>query len=201
MARNERRRRALLDAAIRVLANWGARGLTHRAVDTEAGVPKGTTSNYFKSRETIIGQLCGRISERLRPDPTVHAELGKRRASIALYAAYVQDIVARLTAERDVTLALFELRLEATRHPEVAVQLQQWLSAGFTEDVSFVRSAGLPGGAREVALFHYAIDGLVLDRLTVSIDQATATDDVVKELAGALLTPSSKGKPARAGKR
>lgn len=201
MARNEIRRRALLDAAIRVLANWGARGLTHRAVDTEAGVPKGTTSNYFKSRETIIGQLFGRISERLRPDPAVHAELGKRRASIALYAAYVQDIVARLTAERDVTLALFELRLEATRHPEVAVQLQQWLSAGFTDDVSFVRSAGLPGGAREVALFHYAIDGLVLDRLTVSIDQATATDDVVKALAGALLTGSSKRKPARAGRR
>jgi hypothetical protein len=53
--------------------------------------------------------------------------------------------------------------------------------------VAFNRAARLPGGASEIALFHYAIDGLMLDRLTVSIDPETATDDVVSVLVDRLL--------------
>lgn len=51
MARNEKRRNALVDAAVVVLATQGARGLTYRAIDAEANVPKGTASNYFSSRK------------------------------------------------------------------------------------------------------------------------------------------------------
>jgi len=189
MARNDDRRRALVDAAIRVLARQGARGLTHRAVDREASVPTGTTSNYFRSHQAIVEALFGRISERLRPDPEVHARLSDEPPSRALFAAYVRDIVDRLTADRDVTIALFELRLEATRNLVVAAQLQEWLSAGFAADVAFNADAGLPGGAREIALFHYAIDGLMLDRLSVSIDPDTTAHQVVDELVAALLAP------------
>ena len=189
MARNDDRRRALVDAAIRVLARQGARGLTHRAVDREASVPMGTTSNYFRSHQAIVEALFGRISERLRPDPEVHARLSDEPPSRTLFAAYVRDIVDRLTADRDVTIALFELRLEATRNLVVAAQLQEWLSAGFAADVAFNADAGLPGGAREIALFHYAIDGLMLDRLSVSIDPDTTAHQVVDELVAALLAP------------
>ncbi|MEE2048187.1 TetR/AcrR family transcriptional regulator, partial [Nocardiopsis tropica] len=41
MRQNPERRRALLDAAIDVLAEEGARGLTFRAVDARAEVPTG----------------------------------------------------------------------------------------------------------------------------------------------------------------
>lgn len=99
----------------------------------------------------------------------------------------MRDIAARLTANRDVTVALFELRLEAARRPEVAKSLGEWMRAGFRGDVAFNTAAGLPRGEREVALFHYAIDGLLLDRLTVSIVSEQSTDDVVEELVAALL--------------
>ncbi|TCO40915.1 hypothetical protein EV646_1166 [Kribbella antiqua] len=33
-------------------------------------------------------------------------------------------------------------------------------------DVAFNANAGLPGGAEEIRLLHFAIDGLVLDQLT-----------------------------------
>ena len=148
--------------------------MTHRAVDAEAAVPTGTASNYFRSRDTLVAELFERISERLRPDPGVHAVLAQRAPSRALFADYVRDIVARLTAERDVTLALFELRLESARNVEVAERFRQWLHAGFAADVAFNTAARLPGGAQEIALFHYALDGLLLDRLTTSIDPATA---------------------------
>jgi DNA-binding transcriptional regulator YbjK len=50
MARNDERRRELADAGLAVLARDGARGLTHRAVDSAAGAPAGTASNYFRTR-------------------------------------------------------------------------------------------------------------------------------------------------------
>ena len=40
------RRAELADAALRVVAREGSRGLTHRAVDEEAGVPTGTASLF-----------------------------------------------------------------------------------------------------------------------------------------------------------
>lgn len=46
----DERRRDLCDAAIRVLAEDGSRGLTHGQVDRVAGVPEGTTSYYYRTR-------------------------------------------------------------------------------------------------------------------------------------------------------
>lgn len=181
------RRRQLQDAAIRVLANAGARGLTYRAVDAEAQVATGTSSNYFPSRDDLVAQVFERISERLAPDPSTLDALARRPPSRALFADYVRDIVARLTAEREVTLALFELRLEAARNPGVAVQVRHWLEQTFAADVAFNTDAGLPGGRAEIALFHYAIDGLLLDRLTVPIDPDTSTDSIVADLVDGLL--------------
>lgn len=187
MARNERRRGELADAGLAVIAREGARGLTHRAVDAEAGAPSGTASNYFRSRDELIAGLVARIGERLQPDPAVVAELSARTPDRALFADYLRDIVRRLTAERDVTLALFELRLEAARRPEIAALMSDWQRAGLRGDVAFNTAAGLPGGAFEVALFHYAIDGLLFDRLTTSIDPDTSTDEVVDALVTGLL--------------
>jgi DNA-binding transcriptional regulator YbjK len=51
MAGNPERRAALVDAGVAVLAREGARGLTYRAADTDAGVPLGTASNYFHGRD------------------------------------------------------------------------------------------------------------------------------------------------------
>ena len=189
MARNDDRRRALTDAAIAVLAEEGARGLTHRAVDAAAGVPTGTTSNYFRSRDDLVAALFTRISERLTPDPEVAARLAARAPSRKLFADYLRDIVARLTANRDVTLALFELRLESTRRPEVAEQLSAWLRDGLAADVAFNAEAGLPGGRAEIALFHYAIDGLVLDRLTVPLDEDADLDALVATIVRRILGP------------
>jgi hypothetical protein len=87
--------------------------------------------------------------------------------------------VTRLTASPEVTLALFELRLEAARRPEVADVLRRWQQQGFDADVAF----------------HHALDGLLLDRLTTSIDAGTGTDAVVQALVDGLLPPGSAEGP------
>ncbi|KAA9144006.1 TetR family transcriptional regulator, partial [Microbacterium lushaniae] len=115
MARNDERRAALADAGIRVLAEEGARGLTHRAVDAAAGTPRGTASNYFPTRDDLISALVDRIGERLTPDPGVVASRAARSPDRELFADYLRDVVRRLSADPHVSLALFELRLEAAR--------------------------------------------------------------------------------------
>ncbi|MFJ4224813.1 TetR/AcrR family transcriptional regulator [Microbacterium sp. NPDC089695] len=187
MAKNQVRRREITDAGLRVLAAEGSRGLTHRAIDQAAGLPVGTTSNYFRSRDALVEGLVERIGERLAPTDDDLARRAADAPSRALFADYIRDIVRRLTTDRDVTMALFELRLESSRRPEVAALLGAWQRAGFEGDVAFNAAAGLPGGRREIALFHYAIDGLLLDRLTTPIDPTTSTDDIVDDLVEGLL--------------
>jgi AcrR family transcriptional regulator len=177
---NPQRRDLLADAGLRVLARAGARGLTHRAVDREAGVPAGTASNYFPSRDALLGGLGERIFQRLTPDPDVLAELGTREPSTDLFVDYIRDIVRRLTTAPDLPRALIELRLEGARRPELGRILGATLRRGYQDDVAFHETTGLAGGPVEIALLHYALDGLILDRLTTSIGADVDTDDVVR---------------------
>ena len=190
MVRNEERRSVLADAGLAVLAREGARGLTHRAVDVGAGVPAGTTSNYFRSRTALIEGLVARIGERLAPEPEVRATLGARPATRALFRDYLNDIVRRLTENSEVALALFELRLEAARRPEAQELMAAWLRGGFRADIAFNEAAGLPGGATEIALFHYALDGLLFDRLTIPLEPEVPTATIVEMLVDRLLPES-----------
>lgn len=43
-----------LAAAIQILATDGIRGLTHRGVDERAGLPEGSTSNSFRTRDALM---------------------------------------------------------------------------------------------------------------------------------------------------
>src|SRR5690242_17791338 len=56
------RRETLLDAAIQVLGGQGTRALTHRAVDAAAGVPTGSTANYFPTRDALFEAIVDRVS-------------------------------------------------------------------------------------------------------------------------------------------
>ncbi|WP_412028805.1 TetR/AcrR family transcriptional regulator [Deinococcus yunweiensis] len=185
MPSNPTRRETLTDAGLRVLAAHGARHLTHRATDREAGVPLGTTVNYFSTRTALLAGLGHRIFERLAPAPAEVPPPGTAPA-----AAYIHNIVRRTTEQPELTLALFELRLEAARHPELARALTSTLERSYAQDVAFHGQAGLPGGAREVALLHYAVDGLLLDLLTVSINGRQDTAEMVELLVRRLLHPA-----------
>lgn len=59
----EGRRRILCDAAIQVLADEGAKGLTHRKVEKQAGLPDGTTSSYFPTRSALLRATAERVAD------------------------------------------------------------------------------------------------------------------------------------------
>lgn len=186
MARNTERRQLLADAGLRVLAQAGARGLTHRAVDAEADVPTGTCSNYFRSRDRLLNGLAERVLERIAPSEGRLEALALPDPSIDVMVDYIRYIVERTLGSPELTLALFELRLEASRNAGLAEVLGPTLVAAYREDVAFNVGRGLPGGPFEIALLHFAIDGLLLDRLTTpfdpELDLDAAVDAIVRRL-------------------
>ncbi|GAA2648057.1 TetR/AcrR family transcriptional regulator [Nonomuraea recticatena] len=112
---NPARRRALTDAAIELLASSGAHGLTHRAVEKEAGLPQGTASNYFRSREALLVAAAERIAE------LHHADTDRATEQPAtLVDLLTRSLLTAATTLRTRYLAIFELRLEAARRPVLA---------------------------------------------------------------------------------
>jgi DNA-binding transcriptional regulator YbjK len=167
MAGNPERRAALVDAGIEVLAREGARGLTFRAVDAEAGVPVGTASNYFASRDDLLRQIDGRLHRRLAPDPEVLGDLMTAPRDRSLVAALMHDLMSRATGDRTGYLALLELRLEATRRPELRASYTESVRGDLEFGMRFHREAGLPGGDETVAVLYLAMLGLWVDHLTL----------------------------------
>ncbi len=53
-AKSEHRRRLILEATLRIVAKEGIRGVKHRAVAKEAGVPLASTTYYFKDIDELI---------------------------------------------------------------------------------------------------------------------------------------------------
>jgi hypothetical protein len=117
----------------------------------------------------------------------VLASLAERERSLDLVVDYVKDIVERLLGRPELSLALLELRLESVRRPGLNEVLSRTLQHGFDADVSFHVQAGLPGGAEEVRLLHFAIDGLVLDQLTPGTGRRYDVDEITARLVRRLM--------------
>jgi DNA-binding transcriptional regulator YbjK len=56
-------RERALDAAVELLGAEGLRALTHARVDERAGLPKGSTSNYFRTRRALLSGVRARLAE------------------------------------------------------------------------------------------------------------------------------------------
>ncbi|MFG3307235.1 TetR/AcrR family transcriptional regulator [Streptomyces wuyuanensis] len=179
MARNPGRRTALVDAAIEVLAREGARGLTFRAVDGEAGVPPGTASNYFTSRDDLFTQAGARIHVRMTPAQTDVDEAMRPAPTRELYVRLMQWLVRRMTEERTGYLAMLELRLESTRRPALQAELNRAVGAELEANLRHHLDSGLPGDADTFLALYLAMTGLLLEHFTLP---DVLSDRVVDEL-------------------
>src|SRR5438309_10942466 len=106
---NDRRRADLADATIALLAGAGVHGATHRAVDRRAGLPTGTASNYFRSREALLVAAADRIVELHRAHMD-EAAARPRPAGTGPEAAaelIAGSLVEAATTYRDRYLAIF----------------------------------------------------------------------------------------------
>jgi DNA-binding transcriptional regulator YbjK len=123
------RRRRLLDAGLHVLADQGLRGLTHRAVDRQAGLCEGSCSAYLRTRKALQTALTEYVAGALADDvDRLAADLqgcsGDEDRAIELTMRLFQ----RWVEERELLLAKLELSLEASRDPDLAELLAVYRS-------------------------------------------------------------------------
>jgi DNA-binding transcriptional regulator YbjK len=134
---SEQRRQAILDAAMRIVVRDGVRGVRHRAVAAEAGVPLSATTYYFKDIEDLLADSFARYVERsaahmaklwansdemLRQLLAASSDTPEARGRLA-------DAIARMTADyvyrqldtrRDYLMAEQAFRQEALLTPRLA---------------------------------------------------------------------------------
>ena len=135
------RARQIGDAAIAVLADRGARGLTHRAVDQAAGLPPGTTSNYARTRAALLALTLTRIAELDAADsPPGLPGLSGSALADALARMLHRMITDQETRRR--VLARFELAFEATRRPELRAAYDDMGRAFRAEAAQLLAAAG-----------------------------------------------------------
>ncbi|MGV9774589.1 TetR/AcrR family transcriptional regulator [Streptosporangium sp. NPDC003464] len=190
MRQNPARRAALVDAAIEVLAREGARGLTFRAVDVEAAVPNGTASNYFANRDDLLTQAGARFYERLQPDATTLARALEGPRDRDRVTRLMHELVGRITDFRSGYLALLELRLEATRRPELRAVLTSQIRADVEANIAYHRESGLPGDDTTVVLLYMTLNWLIVERLTLpDVFPGQQLHDLITDAVERLLPP------------
>ncbi len=116
---DDTRRTRIVDAAIRILAEEGARALSHRAIDRATALPLGSTSNFFKTRRDILLAACERIVD-LDLDDLSHAGPPARRLTEELERVSAMVVRFMSPPNQDRARARLELYLAATRDSEIA---------------------------------------------------------------------------------
>ena len=161
------RRAAIADAAITTLARDGMRGLTHRAVDRAAGLPEGSASYYFRTRQALLKATVERLAEldstEMVPSISLPVQSGHELDAFATAAAAI--IESWLTNGRERQVARYELALEATRRPELRDALVASGAVIRAMVASQFAAAGIRQPGQRAADFVAFVDGLVFDQI------------------------------------
>jgi DNA-binding transcriptional regulator YbjK len=153
---NQERRDRLRDAAIEVLAADGGRGLTHRAVDAAAGLPAGTTKNYFPTRQSLMMAAAERCAELYLELP--RPRIRDRSTLVAMMSTLLADVTG---PGRLRLLAFLEIQAEAARAPGLAAIVDRIAAADFTAFQEAQRAAGLPVTPERAAAFTLAVHAAI----------------------------------------
>ncbi len=123
------RRRQLCDAAIELLGEDGARGLSHPKVDQRAGVPAGTTSFYYRTRRALVHALAERLTDLDTADLNRMTELRNSDESCVFSGTAGLASMVMISAREPWltrTKARYELVLRAGHDPELARTLDMF---------------------------------------------------------------------------
>ena len=130
MPANPERRTQILDAAVDILADIGVGGVTHRQVDARAGLPPGTTSNYFRTRVALLEAVTSHVADlHWQRVAVLQSVVGQPQSRDGVKALMTRMITDPDEQSRRRNAARFELFLEGTRRPELRPALSEIQSA------------------------------------------------------------------------
>ncbi|VXB95879.1 TetR family transcriptional regulator [Microbacterium sp. 8M] len=161
-------RERALEAAVRLVGEQGVRALTHARVDAAAGLPKGSTSNWFRTRDALIAGVLVWIAERERADLTAAMNpVENGEELIDVLTRLLEDVTGRHAARTRARYALFlETAAAPDAQPSMRDQRSQFES--WTRDRLALLGAPEPDVAARALLAMSA--GIIVNRLTVAPD-------------------------------
>jgi len=176
------RREQILEAALRVIGRSGREAITHRAVAEEAGVPLGSTTYYFDSREDLLGQALEHVA---RTEAERHVRLGLefRKATTARQLAdmLLEQLIFEIK-DRDAYVAEYELWLVASRRPDLREPATAWCDAVQLAVAGAMEKLGSSDPAADASLVVAAVDGLGERLLAREEDPAKAAREFRPQL-------------------
>jgi DNA-binding transcriptional regulator YbjK len=153
------RRDAIADAAIHLVATRGLRGLTHRAVDAEAGLPPGSTSYYLRTRSALLTACVNRMLARdLSATPAFEAGTTPLDLLIQMTVSLARD-------RPDDLIARYELSLEASRQPELRTAIDEGGRQLRAMLAQLLSGLGIPNPSAAAWPVAAMLDGLMYDRV------------------------------------
>ena len=177
-------RERALEAAVELLGAEGVRALSHARVDERAGLPPGSTSNWFRTRRALIGGFVDWIAERERADfepaamPTISGVDELIEGLCAMAELQTGPFAAR-------TRARYALFIELAGDPELGERLQHQHRRFQRWTEQLVTAAGIADPVPATRALMALGDGLLLHRLTVDpeLDMRPAIERAVRALA------------------
>ncbi len=162
----------VLEAAVELLGTQGLRALTHARADEAAGVPRGSASNYFRTRAALLaGVVEWIVREEIAGLDAGQEAPGALPSTVEGLVELLAGTVERLTGPFRVrTTARYILFLEGTHDDDV----RRPLLAGRAGFRAFAEAALAALGAADPALAATAVmalgEGLIMHRLAVDPD-------------------------------
>ncbi|MET9381307.1 TetR family transcriptional regulator [Streptomyces sp. NPDC002928] len=165
---------ALLDAAVRVVAQGGLRKLTYRAVAEEAGVTHGLVVHHFGSRDALIEEA---VTHAIRSS-LISSALDTGTGKVSDFSTGLADMVE---SGPDLQAFQYELLLEARRRPELLPHLRALYEEYFEATRrQLTRMLPRPVDRGLSRLVFAALEGLVLHQLVFG--EREVTEEALAEL-------------------
>ena len=162
-------RERALTAAVELVGADGVRALTHARADQRAGLPAGSTSNWFRTRRAllvgVIDWIVERELEELNP-----ASISADRGLDAFLDGLCGMVELQIDPHATRTRARYALFLEMSGDPEIGERLRQGHRVFQRWTESMLTTLGVPDPVVTSRALMATLDGLMLHKLILDPD-------------------------------
>lgn len=158
-----------LDAAVELLGEQGIRALTHARVDDRADLPKGSTSNWFRTRDALIAGVITWLAEAERAEFAAGGapRITSPEEMIDALSGFIGMQTGQLAGRTRARYAMF---LEGSNDPTLLAPLLRQRALYVEWTTALLAGIGAAHPAEAARTLMATSEGLVLHRLTVDPD-------------------------------
>lgn len=188
--RGVKRRTAILEATLRLLAREGTSVITHRSVAEEAGVPLAATTYYFESKDHLLAEAFRLHSEKEARRVAKATEAFQAELTRSQLADQLGDFLSYgLSRGRGGLTAEYELLLQAARRPDLEVYSRVFYDTIQADLERSLASIGSSSPDNDARIIMATLAGLEVDNLSTphSSLQVTKLRELMHRLLESLI--------------